>query len=76
MASKKVPYSSMLTRVVNCGALLNCDTLRDIANALSYIIEPTGSNSAWQNGKVERLNGTFGIMVRCLLYSSGLSEKL
>jgi hypothetical protein len=44
-------------------------------NAAGYIIEPTGSNSAWQNGKVERLNGTFGVMVRCLRYRAGLSAK-
>jgi len=27
------------------------------------------------DGKVERLNGTFGVMVRSLLYSSGLPSK-
>jgi hypothetical protein len=55
------------------GELWGSTQLRDIANAVGYIIEPTGYNSVWQNGKVERLNDTFGIMVRCLLYSSGLS---
>jgi hypothetical protein len=31
-------------------------------------MEQTGSNAASENGKVERPNGTFGAMVRCLLY--------
>jgi hypothetical protein len=57
------------------GELWGSDQLRDIAHAAGYVIEPTGSDSAWQNGKVERLNGTFGVMVRCLLYSAGLSAK-
>jgi hypothetical protein len=56
------------------GELWASAQLHDIANAAGYIIEPTGSNSAWQNSKVEHLNGTFGVMVRCLLYSAGLSE--
>jgi hypothetical protein len=47
--------------------------LRDIANAAGYIIEPTGSDLERQNSKVERLNGTFGFMARCILYSAGLS---
>jgi hypothetical protein len=50
--------------------------LQDISNAAVHIIEPTGSDSSWQNGKVELLNGTFGFMVRCLLYSAGQSAKL
>jgi hypothetical protein len=36
-------------------------------------MQPAGSDAASKNGKVERLNGTFGAMVRCLLYSAGLS---
>jgi hypothetical protein len=56
--------------------LMGSDKLRGIVNAAGYSIEPTGSDLAWQNGKVERLNGMFGIMVRCLLYSAGLSEKI
>ena len=39
-------------------------------------MEPTpGSDSPHQNGKVECLNGTFGVMVHSLLYSSGLPPK-
>jgi hypothetical protein len=36
-------------------------------------MEPIGSDVAYENGKVERPNSTFGAMVRCLLYSAGLS---
>ena len=38
-------------------------------------MEPTGSDSPHQNGKVERLNGTFGVMVGTLLYLSGLPPQ-
>jgi hypothetical protein len=58
------------------GELWGSAQLRYIANTEGYIIEPTGFDSAWHNGKVEYLNGTFGLMVRCLLYSSGLWAKL
>jgi hypothetical protein len=57
------------------GELWGSAQLQDIANAAGYIIKPTGSDSAWQNGKVKRLNGTFGVMVICILYSAGLSAK-
>jgi hypothetical protein len=57
------------------GELWGSDQLRYIAHAADYVIEPTGSDLAWKNGKVECLNGTFGVMVRCLLYSAGLSSK-
>ena len=40
-----------------------------------YCIEPTANDSANQNGMVERLNGTFGIMVCTLLYSSGFPQS-
>jgi hypothetical protein len=43
-----------------------------VAAQHGYDIEPTGSDSANHNGKVEQLNGTFGDMVRALLYSAGL----
>jgi hypothetical protein len=58
------------------GELWDSDQLLYVAHAAGYVIEPTGSDSAWHNGKVERLDGTFGVMVRCLLYSAGLSAKL
>jgi hypothetical protein len=44
-----------------------------------YVVEPTGSDNPSQNGRVESLNQTFGIMVRTLvrslLYSSGLPPR-
>jgi hypothetical protein len=49
--------------------------LRDVADKAGYAIEPTGSDAGNENGKVERTNGTFGAMARCLLYSTGLSTK-
>jgi hypothetical protein len=54
------------------GELWRSALIRVVAAQHSYAIEPTGSDSANQNGKVERLNGTFGVMVRALLYSPGL----
>jgi GH24 family phage-related lysozyme (muramidase) len=44
-----------------------------IAVAAGYAMEPTGFDAASKNGKVEQPNGTFGAMVSCLLYSTGLS---
>ena len=38
-------------------------------------MEPTGSDSPHPNGKVECLNGTFGVMIRSLLCSSGLPPQ-
>jgi hypothetical protein len=55
------------------GELWRSHQLRDIAAAAGYAMEPTGFDAASENGKVERPNGTFGVMVRFLLYSSGLS---
>jgi hypothetical protein len=46
--------------------------LRDVAFAARYDFEPTGFDAASENGKVKWANGTFGAMVRCLLYSAGL----
>jgi hypothetical protein len=52
--------------------LWRSNELRDVAFAAGYDFEPTGSDAASENGKVEWANGTFGAMVRCLLYSAGL----
>jgi hypothetical protein len=57
------------------GKLWGSAQLLDIVNAVVYIIEPIGSNLEWDNGKVESLHGTFGVMVRCLLYIASLSAK-
>ena len=62
-------------RIDQGGELWRSDTLRHITATAGYVMEPTGSDSPHQNGKVERLNGTFGVMVRSLLYSSGLPPQ-
>lgn len=48
---------------------------QDIIDTHKYIMEPTGYDLPNQNGKVERLNGTLGVMVRALLYSSSLKPE-
>lgn len=57
------------------GELWTSDALRRIVLAANYTMEPTGNDCPQQNGKVERLNGTYGVMVRALLYSAGLPPK-
>jgi hypothetical protein len=55
--------------------LWHSNELRKVVLEAKYVMEPIGNDSPNQNGKVEWLNGTFGIMVRSLLYSSGLPPK-
>jgi hypothetical protein len=55
------------------GELWRSNQLRDVSATAGYAMEPTGSDAASENGKVDRPNGTFGVMVLCLLYSAGLS---
>jgi len=57
------------------GELARSSEIGRVAAANGYVIEPTGSDAASENGKVERLNGTFGAMVRSLLFGSGMSPK-
>jgi hypothetical protein len=57
------------------GELWRLNELREVAFAAGYDFEPTGSDATSDNGKVERANGTFGAMVRCLLYSTGLHPR-
>jgi hypothetical protein len=57
------------------GELWRSAALRAIVAEAGYGMEPTGSDSPHQNGKVECSNGTFGVMVRSLLYSAGLPPK-
>jgi hypothetical protein len=52
--------------------LWRSEKIRTVAAKHDYMLEPTGSDSPSQNGKVECLNGTFSVMVRTLLYFSGL----
>jgi hypothetical protein len=57
------------------GELWRSAALRTIVAEAGNDMEPTGSDSPHQNGKVEQLNGTFGVMVRSLLYNAGLPPK-
>ena len=70
-----LPTGYRALRLDQGGELWRSAALRDVTANAGYIMEPTGSDSPHQNGKVERLNGTFGVMVRSLLYSSGLPPK-
>ena len=58
------------------GELFRSQDFRDAVALKHYTVKPTGSDAAHQNGKVERLNATFGIMVSALLYSSGSPHLL
>jgi hypothetical protein len=57
------------------GELWRSNELRDVAFAAGYDFDPTRSDAVSENGKVEWANGTFGAMVRCLLYSAGLHPR-
>ena len=62
-------------RIDQGGELWRSNELRKVVLEAKYVMEPSGNDSPNQNRKVERLNGTFGIMVQSLLYSSGLPPK-
>lgn len=62
-------------RVDQGGEFARSNEFRKIAAKHGYVVEPTGSDTPSQNGRVERLNQTFGIMVRSLLYSAGLPPR-
>jgi transposase InsO family protein len=57
------------------GELWRSADFKYVVAQAGYILKPTGADSPHQNGKAERLNGTFGAMVCSLLYSSGLPPK-
>jgi hypothetical protein len=58
------------------GELWNIHDLHGVADDATYVVEPTGSDAASENGKVECPNGTLAAMVRCLLYSAGLAPNM
>jgi hypothetical protein len=62
--------NSRYLRMDQGGELWSSFALRNVTATHLYDVERTGSDSANQNGKVECLNGTFGVMVRALFYSS------
>jgi hypothetical protein len=55
------------------GKLWRFNQLWEVAASAGYAMEPTGSDAASKKDKLERPNGTFDTMVRCLLYSANLS---
>jgi hypothetical protein len=62
-------------RVDQGGEFARSKDFRKIVSQHGYVVEPTGSDTPSQHGRVERLNQTFGVMVRSLLYSSGLTPR-
>jgi hypothetical protein len=54
------------------GEFAHSEDFRKIVSKHGYVIEPTGSDTPSQNGRVERLNQPSGIMVRSHLNSSVL----
>mmetsp|Transcript_12630 Transcript_12630/g.36754 ORF Transcript_12630/g.36754 Transcript_12630/m.36754 type:complete len:1246 (+) Transcript_12630:2039-5776(+) len=70
-----VPSGYRALRVDQGGEVYASAAFRAAVSQFGYVLEPTGSGCPWMNGKVERLNNTFGVMVRSMLYSAGLSPK-
>jgi hypothetical protein len=75
LASNGLKSGPRYLRMDQGGELCRSNELRGVAFAAGYYFEQTGSDAASENGKVERANGTFGAMVRCLLYSAGLHPR-
>ena len=61
-----------VVRMDHGGELYGARAIHDVVMAAGYVIEATGSGVHHRNGKVERLNRTFAVQVRALLYGSGL----
>jgi hypothetical protein len=55
------------------GEVWNSNQLWKVASTALYAMEPTGYDTASKNGNADWPNGTFGAIVRCLLYSAGPS---
>jgi hypothetical protein len=53
----------LFLRTEQGGELWNSHDLRGVADDANYVVEPTGSDAASENGKVERPNGTLTAMV-------------
>jgi len=50
------------------GELWRSSDMCTLLQTAKYVMEPTGAGCPHMNGKVERLNGAFGVMVRSLLF--------
>lgn len=57
------------------GELWGSSKFTTLVKLMGYLIEPTGSDDAAQNGLVERPNQTLGQMTRTLLYNAGLGSE-
>ena len=59
-------------RMDHGGELYGARAVQDVILSAGYVVEATGSGVHHRNGKVERLNRTFAVQVRALLYGAGL----
>ncbi len=61
----------------NQGRELACSTTfrTKVFEAVRYIVEPTGADSALQNSRAEKWNHTLAVTTRVLLYGAGLPAK-
>jgi hypothetical protein len=75
LASNGLKSGPRYLRMDQGGVIWRSNELRDVAFDAGYDFEPTSSDAASKNGKVERANGTFGAMVRYLLYNAGLHPR-
>ena len=57
------------------GELWGSESFRQVVLDAGYIMEPTAPDAAFQNGRVEKPNGTLAKTVRCLLYNAGLGPE-
>ena len=57
------------------GELWGSSKFTTLVKLMGYLIEPTGSDDAAQNGLVKRPNQTLGQMTRTLLYNAGLGSE-
>jgi hypothetical protein len=76
LALNGLKLGPILLRMDQGDGIWRSKQLREVDAAAGYVMEPTGSDAASENGNVERPNSTFGAMVRYLLYSAGLSAFL
>ena len=72
----KYGIGSGVVRTDQGGELARSNAFRDIMlKEFGYVVEPTGADSPSQNGGVERYNNTLAVIVRTLLYGSGLPAR-
>jgi hypothetical protein len=57
------------------GELWGSFSFREAVIKVTYLLEPTAPDAAFQNAHCERLNGTFGCWMRCILHASNLGPE-